>query len=64
MQHYWASFATKGKPRAKHNAGWPRFKEKSYKLLRLNTPPDKIQGYRQSFCDFWSDYYDTIAAGG
>jgi para-nitrobenzyl esterase len=61
MREYWSRFAAGGKPRATKVSGWPRFKSKSYKMLRLDVPDlSKIKGFRQAECEFWSGVYETL----
>ncbi len=58
IQHYWSSFAQRGRPRATDGIGWPRFHPTGYRMLRLNTPLTPLKDYRRSECDFWSAVYD------
>lgn len=59
IREYWTRFATKGKPKAKDTVGWPRFKTKSYKMVRLNSTISKLQYFRQAECDFWTSVYEA-----
>ena len=64
MQEYWTRFAEKGRqPRAKRSSAWPRFRTKTYQMLRLDGQNDrhdvqKIKNFRRTECDFWSSVYD------
>lgn len=66
MRQYWTSFATRGRnPRASKAPGWPRFRERSWQMLRLNAlgqPKDvvKIKDFRRTECEFWSQVYELI----
>ncbi len=61
MREYWSRFATGGKPKATKASGWPRFKPKSYKMLRLNAPDlVKLKDFRRAECEFWSGVYETL----
>lgn len=61
MQKYWSSFAQTGRPRAADAVGWPRFNQRSYRMIRLNLPLQKMRDFRRSHCDFWSSVYDLGA---
>ncbi len=64
MQEYWTRFAEKGRgPRATKSAPWPRFRPKTYEMLRFDALGDKkdvrkIKNFRRVECDFWSSLYD------
>lgn len=66
MQEYWTSFALKGRnPRAAKSASWPRFKERTWQMLRLNAPGatdgvKRIKSFRRPECEFWSSVYPTL----
>lgn len=63
MREYWSSFAARGKPKAKGAPGWPRFNDRSWKMLRLNAPSiTKLSGYRKAECDFWTAYYEATGS--
>ena len=63
MREYWSSFAAKGKPKAKGAPGWPRFNDRSWKMLRLNAPSiTKLGGYRKAECEFWTAYYEATGS--
>ncbi len=59
MREYWTNFAAKGKPKATQATGWPRFKSKSWKMVRFNATLSKLTGYRQAECEFWRGLYET-----
>lgn len=59
VQNYWTSFATKGKPKSQYGVKWPKFKSKTWKVVRLDAPLSPIDGWRKAECDFWSTAYDT-----
>jgi len=70
MQQYWTSFATKGRnPRAAKTKSWPRFKERSWQMLRLDAIGGtgdpiksavlKIKNFRRAECEFWTSVYET-----
>jgi len=61
MREYWSRFAEKGKPKAAKSVGWPRFKSKSYKMLRLNSTNTKLKDFRRAECDFWTGLYESGA---
>lgn len=54
MRNYWASFADRGKPKAKKQRGWGKFKTKNFKIQRLGNDIIKTKGFRQEECLFWS----------
>ena len=58
MQEYWSRFAETGKPKATQAKGWPRFKSKSWKMLRLYSEFAKLKDYRRSECEFWTGLYE------
>jgi len=58
IREYWSSFADRGKPRVRHERGWPRYKVRSDRLLRLNTELSVLQGFRRERCEMWWRYYD------
>jgi para-nitrobenzyl esterase len=64
MQQYWTRFAEKGRqPRAKKSPAWPRFRPKTYQLMRLDatgqrTDAIKIKNFRRAECEFWSTVYE------
>ncbi len=64
MQEYWTRFAEKGRqPRAKGSTAWPRFRPKTYQMLRLDGSGQvkdvrKIKNFRRTECDFWSSVYE------
>ena len=58
MQEYWSRFAASGKPKATKAPGWPRFKHKSYRMLRLDASVEKMKDFRRAQCEFWSQYYE------
>jgi para-nitrobenzyl esterase len=58
MQEYWTRFADRGKPKATHAKGWPRFKSKSWKILRFTNPLGTLKGYSRAQCDFWRTVYE------
>jgi para-nitrobenzyl esterase len=66
MQEYWTRFAEKGRqPRATKSAPWPRFRPRTYQMLRLDgrgLPKDvqKVRDFRRTECDFWSSVYDQM----
>jgi para-nitrobenzyl esterase len=60
IQSYWASFADKGKPTARKQPGWGKFKTKSWKQVLFNSQITKQKGFRQSVCEFWTAYYETL----
>jgi carboxylesterase type B len=57
VQDFWSSFARKGKPRA-GKAKWSKFKEKTWKMKRLDYPMADIENYKKAECDFWTSIYD------
>ena len=59
MRAYWTSFAEKGKPKAAKAAGWPAFKSKSYKMLRLNADVSLLKDFRRAQCDLWTSLYES-----
>lgn len=59
MQHYWSSFATIGKPKSEYGVKWPKFKAKTWKVVRFDSPLSEVDGWRKAECDFWSTAYDT-----
>lgn len=59
MRQYWTRFAEKGKPKSAKSVGWPRFKSKSYKMVRLNGTNTKIKDFRRAECDFWTGLYES-----
>jgi para-nitrobenzyl esterase len=61
MREYWTRFAEKARPRAKMSSRWPRFKSKSWRILRLIPKPDRLQGLRKAECDFWTTLYEAEA---
>ncbi len=65
MQEYWSTFAEKGRPRALHTKRWPRFKERTWNMLRLDALStqlaiSRIRNFRRPECEFWSQVYETI----
>lgn len=65
MGEYWSRFAEKGRPRAARSARWPRFKERTWHMLRLDAFTTfvaiaKIRDFRRPECEFWSQLYETI----
>ena len=64
MQQYWTRFAEKGRaPRAKKGPAWPRFRPKTYEMLRLDGSGElkdvrRIKDFRRTECDFWSSQYE------
>jgi para-nitrobenzyl esterase len=61
MREYWTRFAAKGKPKATHARGWPRFKTKSWKMLGLDPYLSKLRDYSRAECDFWRTLYESGA---
>jgi para-nitrobenzyl esterase len=61
IQNYWSSFARRGRPRASNGIGWPRFNQRNYSMLRLNTPLSQMRDFRRAQCDFWIGLYDIGA---
>jgi len=59
MREYWSRFAEKGKPKATKSQSWPRFKTKSYKMIRFNSTISKLQYFRKAECDFWTGVYEA-----
>lgn len=59
VQNYWTSFATKSKPRSEFGVKWPKFKSKTWRVVRLDAPLSEVPGWRKSECDFWSSVYDS-----
>jgi para-nitrobenzyl esterase len=59
MREYWTRFAEKGKPKATQASAWPRFKSKTWKMLRFDRFLQKTKDYRRAECDFWRDLYET-----
>ncbi len=59
MQEYWTSFAERRRPRLEGGERWPRFKRRSWKILRLDSALSKTRDFRRSQCEFWSSLYDT-----
>jgi para-nitrobenzyl esterase len=57
-REYWTRFAEKGRPRAHHASRWPRFKSRSWKILRHVRKPDRLKGYNRAECEFWSSIYE------
>lgn len=66
MQEYWTSFAERGRnPRASRSTAWPRFRTKTYQMLRLDGRGErkdvvKIKNFRRTECDFWSSVADQF----
>jgi para-nitrobenzyl esterase len=60
VQDYWTSFADRGKPLIPHSTKWPRFKAKTWKLMRLDAPLSLPTDFRRAQCEFWTSYYDTV----
>ena len=66
MQEYWTSFAAKGRnPRSPKNASWPRFKDRTWQMLRFDAPVirdgiQRIKRFRRANCEFWSNVYEAI----
>ena len=58
IQEYWSNFALKGKPKATAAKGWPRFKSKSWKMLRLHFVFGKLKDFKRAECEFWSGLYE------
>jgi len=59
MREYWARFAERGRPRAKHSTAWPRYNVRGDRLLRLNTELNVLKGFRRERCEMWWGYYDS-----
>jgi para-nitrobenzyl esterase len=61
VREYWSRFAEKGKPKATKALGWPRFKGKTYKMLKLDAPYlNRLKGFRKAECEFWTSVYEQI----
>src|SRR6185369_2124004 len=65
MQEYWSRFADRGRPKATHVSSWPRFKERSWHMLRLDASSiqvsiSRIRDFRRPECEFWSQQYENI----
>lgn len=63
MQQYWTRFAEKGRAPRAQGPAWPRFRPKTYQMLRLDGSGEtkdvrKIKNFRRAECDFWSSQYD------
>ncbi len=61
MREFWTRFAEKGRPKATATTGWPRFKTKTWKMIRHYEYPTKLKDYSREECEFWSGVYE---AGG
>lgn len=59
MREFWTRFAERGKPKATATKGWPRFKTKSWKMLRIHQFPGKLKDYNRAKCEFWSGLYES-----
>ncbi|HXC49767.1 MAG TPA: carboxylesterase family protein [Candidatus Limnocylindrales bacterium] len=59
VQQYWSSLATTGKPKNAGRFKWPKFKEKSWKMLRLDAPLAQLSEYKKAECEFWSSRYEA-----
>lgn len=59
VQNYWTSFAAKAKPKSEFGAKWPKFKERTWKMVRLDVPTAPMAGWRKAECDFWTLAYET-----
>lgn len=59
MQQYWSSFANKAKPKSDLGAKWPKFKAKTWKMMRLDYPTAAMEDWRRAECDFWTSVYET-----
>ena len=57
VQEYWSSFAKKGKPKF-GRVKWPKFKEKTWKMIRFDHPLANLEGYKKEECDFWTARYE------
>jgi len=61
MREFWTRFAERGRPKATATTGWPRFKTKTWKMIRHYEYPTKLKDYSREECEFWSGVYE---AGG
>jgi para-nitrobenzyl esterase len=61
MREFWTRFAERGRPKATATKGWPRFKTKTWKMIRHHAFPSKLKDYSREECEFWSGVYE---AGG
>lgn len=59
MQEYWTSFAGRARPRLEDGLRWPRFRPRSWRIQRLDSPLSRPRDFRRSQCEFWSGVYDT-----
>jgi para-nitrobenzyl esterase len=59
VEDYWSSLAKTGKPKNASKFKWPKFKEKQWKMIRLDAPLQQMQDFKRTECEFWSDIYDT-----
>ncbi|MBI5503633.1 MAG: carboxylesterase family protein [Deltaproteobacteria bacterium] len=59
IREYWSRFAERGRPRARQAVGWPRYKDRSDRILRVNIQLNVVKGLRRDKCEMWWAYYDS-----